>query len=134
MQVDVNKILRKDLSAADSLIPETSYYVYCFAEDDWPANAAGALVHSQSYGPDPQQPNKVSLEDVLNFSGPSMLILFSQMFSWTSSPGNMEMLPTTLDVAPPSFTILEIQDLCSVVQHDRLLFGGLFISRQKRRT
>ncbi|CAJ1402439.1 unnamed protein product [Effrenium voratum] len=104
VQVDVNKILRKDLFAADSLIPETSYYVYCFAEDDWPANAAGALVHSQSYGPDPQQPNKVSLEDVLNFS-------------------NMEMLPTTLDVAPPSFTILEIQDPTSLNSRIEVTFA-----------
>ncbi|CAK8986555.1 Uncharacterized protein SCF082_LOCUS597 [Durusdinium trenchii] len=42
VQVEVSRILRKDLSAADALTSETAYHVYCFAEDDWPSDAQGA--------------------------------------------------------------------------------------------
>ena len=72
VQLNVNKIMRIDLSAADFLIPETSYRVYCFAEDNWPTDAISASVRSQSYGSHPSMPNKVSLEDVLNFSSAGM--------------------------------------------------------------
>ncbi|CAK8993859.1 unnamed protein product [Durusdinium trenchii] len=91
VQVEVSRILRKDLSAADALTSETAYHVYCFAEDDWPSDAQGAARRSQSYVSHPAEPNKVTLEDVLNFSS-----TFSS--------------PTTLDVSPPSFTLLQVQD------------------------
>ena len=68
VQVEINQIIRKDLAAADPLIPETGYHIYCFAEDDWPEEAAAAAIRSQSYTGDVTIPNKVSLEDVLNFS------------------------------------------------------------------
>ena len=71
VQLNVNKILRSDRSAADSLVPETFYRVYCFAEDDWPTETISASVRSQSYV-SPSLPNKVSLDDVLNFSSSSM--------------------------------------------------------------
>ena len=49
-------------------MPETNYHIYCFAEDDWPADAMGATIRSQSYTGSTAIPNKVSLDDVLNFS------------------------------------------------------------------
>lgn len=73
MQVEVSRILRKDLSAADALTSETAYHVYCFAEDDWPSDAQGAARRSQSYVSHPAEPNKVTLEDVLNFSSAGLL-------------------------------------------------------------
>ena len=67
IQVEINKVIRTD-SAADPLMPETNYHIYCFAEDDWPADAMGATIRSQSYSGNTAMPNKVSLNDVLNFS------------------------------------------------------------------
>ena len=134
VQLNVNKILRSDLSAADSLVPETFYRVYCFAEDDWPAEAIGVSVRSQSYVSHPSLPNKVSLDDVLNFSSASMFIMFARLRVcvetvisciyhviskseiqevnyFTLLPGDtFPFVPSTLDVSPPSFTLLEIQE------------------------
>lgn len=131
--------MRVDLSAADFLIPETSYRVYCFAEDNWPTDAISASVRSQSYGGHPSMPNKVSLEDVLNFSSAGMFSSILNMSCWeeylcvwrmVGTDGNVSIridtfhettnfrmpgdtvsfIPSTLDISPPSFTLLEIQD------------------------
>ncbi|CAE7498925.1 unnamed protein product [Symbiodinium natans] len=107
VQVEINQIIRKDLAAADPLIPETGYHIYCFAEDDWPEEAAAAAIRSQSYTGDVTIPNKVSLEDVLNFSD-SAASLF---------------VPQTLDEAPPSFTLLQIQDPSALNKKIEVVFA-----------
>ncbi|CAE7924644.1 unnamed protein product [Symbiodinium necroappetens] len=89
VEVEITRILRKDMTAGSLLLPQTTYQIFCFAEDDWKAQADS--VNS-------------SAEYVSPTGSPATTFVTVQTFS--DSIGEL----ATLDEAAPSFTLLEIQD------------------------
>ncbi|CAE8610726.1 unnamed protein product [Polarella glacialis] len=89
VDIEVNKIWEKDGSGSADLTAEYGYNIFCFAEDEWKIEAAGAS-HSVSYVV-PAEPMKTLLFAVTTLA---------------TGIGTQ----TTLDVTPPSFTKLEIAD------------------------
>eukprot|EP00913_Durusdinium_trenchii_P022223 g20882.t1 len=89
VDVEVNRILQKDMAGDAPLELQTTYQVFCYAEDDWKIQADSAS-NSADYV-SPAGPQGSSLQSVQSFA---------------QSMGQL----STLDEAPPSFTVLEIQD------------------------
>ena len=44
VEIEVARIWRKDQTNSIPLLHETSYVVFCFAEDDWPSQAVSGQV------------------------------------------------------------------------------------------
>eukprot|EP00928_Gymnodinium_smaydae_P040215 TRINITY_DN27306_c0_g6_i1.p1 TRINITY_DN27306_c0_g6~~TRINITY_DN27306_c0_g6_i1.p1 ORF type:complete len:5181 (-),score=906.80 TRINITY_DN27306_c0_g6_i1:179-15013(-) len=90
VDINVNRIWKRDEAAGEALQHEHGYKMFCFAEDDWAIEAQNAFTKSPNFVI-PSGPNKNTLAAV------------------TSLVGSIG-IQTTLDDTPPSFTKLVIQD------------------------